>query len=165
LSAILTGSPVNPESAGCPAIVPPKEKAMEKAVRENIKVLVVDDEVGPRESLKMILKPFYHVYTADNGTDALSLMRVHKMDLVTLDLKMPGLHGTEVLQAIKRDHQDTEVVIVTGFGGLKTAVDGIRFGASDYLLKPFNITEMLTTIRRVLDRRPSVQTQPQTGTA
>jgi DNA-binding response OmpR family regulator len=46
-------------------------------------------------------------------------------------------------------------VIVTGFGGLKTAVDGIRFGASDYLLKPFNITEMLTTIRRVLDRRQS----------
>jgi DNA-binding response OmpR family regulator len=111
----------------------------------------------------MILKPFYHVYTADNGTDALNLMKANKIDLVTLDLKMPGLHGTEVLQAIKRDHQGTEVVIVTGFGGLKTAVDGIRFGASDYLLKPFNITEMLTTIRRVLDRRPSPQ--PETGTA
>lgn len=136
---------------------------MEKAVRENINVLVVDDEIGPRESLKMILKPFYHVYTADNGTDALNLMKANKIDLVTLDLKMPGLHGTEVLQAIKRDHQGTEVVIVTGFGGLKTAVDGIRFGASDYLLKPFNITEMLTTIRRVLDRRASPH--PETGTA
>jgi DNA-binding NtrC family response regulator len=128
---------------------------MEKTVRENVNVLVVDDEVGPRESLKMILKPFYHVYTAENGSDALALMKIHRIDLVTLDLKMPGLHGTEVLQAIKRDHQETEVVIVTGFGGLKTAVDGIRFGASDYLLKPFNITEMLTTIRRVLDRRQS----------
>ncbi len=128
---------------------------MEQAVRENVSVLVVDDEVGPRESLKMILKPFYHVYTADNGTDALALMKVHKIDLVTLDLKMPGLHGTEVLQVIRRDHNETDVVIVTGFGGLKTAVDGIRFGAADYLLKPFNITEMLTTIRRVLDRRQS----------
>ncbi|MFZ5877615.1 MAG: response regulator [Nitrospirota bacterium] len=133
---------------------------MEQAVRENVSVLVVDDEVGPRESLKMILKPFYHVYTADNGNDALALMKVHKIDLVTLDLKMPGMHGTEVLQAIRREHNETDVVIVTGFGGLKTAVDGIRFGAADYLLKPFNITEMLTTIRRVLDRRqapPSAQ--------
>ena len=86
---------------------------MEKTVRENINVLVVDDEVGPRESLKMILKPFYNVYTAENGTDALALMKANKIDLVTLDLKMPGLHGTEVLQAIKRDHQGTEVVIVT----------------------------------------------------
>jgi DNA-binding NtrC family response regulator len=128
---------------------------MEQAVRENVSVLVVDDEVGPRESLKMILKPFYHVYTADNGADALALIKVHKIDLVTLDLKMPGMHGTEVLQAIRRDHSETDVVIVTGFGGLKTAVDGIRFGAADYLLKPFNITEMLTTIRRVLDRRHS----------
>jgi len=128
-------------------------------VRENINVLVVDDEVGPRESLKMILKPFYHVWTAENGTDALNLMKAHKFDLVTLDLKMPGLHGTEVLQTIKRDHQATEVVIVTGFGGLKTAVDGIRFGAADYLLKPFSIAEMLTTIRRVLDRRQSAPTQ------
>lgn len=128
---------------------------MEQTVRENVSVLVVDDEVGPRESLKMILKPFYHVYTAENGSDALALMKVHKIDLVTLDLKMPGIHGTEVLQAIRRDHNETDVVIVTGFGGLKTAVDGIRFGAADYLLKPFNITEMLTTIRRVLDRRHS----------
>ena len=136
---------------------------MEQTVRENVSVLVVDDEVGPRESLKMILKPFYHVYTADNGTDALALMKVHKIDLVTLDLKMPGLHGTDVLQAIRRDHDETDVVIVTGFGGLKTAVDGIRFGAADYLLKPFNITEMLTTIRRVLDRRHS--SPPQTANA
>jgi len=136
---------------------------MEKAPRENVNILVIDDEVGLRESLKMILKPFYHVYTAENGTDALALMKANRIDLVTLDLKMPGLHGTEVLQAIKRDHRETEVVIVTGFGGLKTAVDGIRFGASDYLLKPFNITEMLTTIRRVLERRPS--SQPSIGTA
>ena len=62
-------------------------------MKERARILVVDDELGPRESLRMILKPSYDVYTAENGAAALKLVEEHPIDLITLDLKMPGLQG------------------------------------------------------------------------
>ena len=64
----------------------------------NGSILIVDDEVGPRESLRMILKPMYEVHTAENGQEAINFISQKKVDLVTLDLRMPGLSGIEVLQ-------------------------------------------------------------------
>ncbi|HEX9758960.1 MAG TPA: HD domain-containing phosphohydrolase [Nitrospiria bacterium] len=116
-------------------------------------ILIVDDEAGPRESLKMILKPFYGIYTAETGGKALQIVEKEEIDLVTLDLKMPDLHGTEVLREIKKLSGDVEVVIITGFGSLKSAVEGIRFGASDYLLKPFNVSEIVSIINRTLEKK------------
>jgi len=116
-------------------------------------ILIVDDEAGPRESLKMILKPFYGIYTAETGGKALQIVKKEEIDLVTLDLKMPDLHGTEVLREIKKISGDVEVVIITGFGSLKSAVEGIRLGASDYLLKPFNVSEILSIINRTLEKK------------
>ena len=102
-------------------------------------ILVVDDEVGPRESLRMILKPTYEVYTASNGQEALQFIRREKIDLVTLDLKMPGISGIDVLKEINKLNADIEVVIITGYGTLTNAVEAIRYGAVDFISKPFNV--------------------------
>lgn len=120
-------------------------------------ILVVDDEIGPRESLKMILKPFYKIETAENGIKALEILQEKEIDLVTLDLKMPGPNGGEVLKEIKHKNPDIEVLIITGYGSLKSAIDGIRYGACDYLIKPFNISEIVTIINKALSRRKKLK--------
>ncbi|MFY9270626.1 MAG: response regulator [Candidatus Manganitrophaceae bacterium] len=116
-------------------------------------LLIVDDEIGPRESLKMILKPFYHIETAEDGMKALEILSQKQIDLVTLDLKMPGPHGGEVLKEIRQKYPDVEVLIITGYGSLKSAIDGIRHGACDYLLKPFNISEITNIIDKALIKK------------
>ncbi|MDY7033972.1 MAG: response regulator, partial [Thermodesulfobacteriota bacterium] len=100
-------------------------------------VLVVDDELGPRESLKMILKPMFNVYTAKDGQEALEFIKEKSVNLVTLDLKMPGMSGIDVLKEIKKCNPNIEVIVLTGYGSMNTAVDALRCGALDYLTKPF----------------------------
>jgi putative two-component system response regulator len=116
-------------------------------------ILVVDDESGPRESLRMILKPIYDVHTASNGQDAINFIRRENVDLVTLDLKMPGLSGIDVLREIKKIRNDIEVVIITGFGTLANAVEAIRYGVIDFISKPFNIVEIISIAKRSIERR------------
>jgi len=116
-------------------------------------ILIVDDEPGPREALNMILKPFYGVYVASEGHQAMEVLRKTDVDLVIVDLKMPGLQGTDVLREIKREKNRVEVVILTGFGSLKTAMEAIRMGAADYLLKPYNVAEIISVINRILDKK------------
>ncbi len=116
-------------------------------------VLVVDDELGPRESLRMILKPVYPVMTVGTGEEALEIMGTHRIDLVTLDLRMPGIPGIEVLKEIKKTSPDVEVIIVTGFGTLATAVEAIRYGAMDFISKPFNVAEILSIVGKSMERR------------
>ena len=116
-------------------------------------ILVVDDEVGPRESLRMILKPIYEVHTASNGQEALQFISREKIDLVTLDLKMPGISGIDVLKEIKKLHSDIEVVIITGYGTLTNAVEAIRYGAVDFISKPFNVAEIISIVSKTVERR------------
>jgi len=116
------------------------------------RILIIDDETGPRESLKMVLKPFYDVFTANGRQDALALLQSTPVDLVTLDLKMADCHGTSLLKEIKTSCPNTQAIILTGYGTLKSAIEAIRFGAADYLLKPFQVTEILSVINRVLTR-------------
>lgn len=116
-------------------------------------ILVLDDDLGPRESLKFILKPHYNVYAAENGEQAIKILHQVPIDLVTVDLKMPGLSGTKVLEKIKRHDPEIEAIIITGFGSMETAVDGLRLGAFDYITKPFDVDQILTLIRRALDHR------------
>ena len=120
-------------------------------------ILVVDDEIGPRESLKMILKPFYNIETAEDGIKALEIIQQKEIDLVTLDLKMPGPHGGEILKQIKQKNPDIEVLIITGYGSLKSAIDGIRHGACDYLIKPFNISEIINIINKALAKKKKME--------
>jgi signal transduction histidine kinase len=116
-------------------------------------VLVVDDELGPRESLKMILNPYYTVHTADRGSQAIEMLRQYPVDLVTLDLKMPGFTGINVLEKVKQHDPDIEAIIITGYGSLDTAIEGLRLGAFDYISKPFDVNHILSLVRRGLERR------------
>lgn len=116
-------------------------------------ILVVDDEMGPRESLKMILNPYYNVHTADRGTQALEMLKKLPVDLVTLDLKMPGFSGINVLEKVKQHDPDIEAIIITGYGSLDTAIEGLRLGAFDYISKPFDVNHILSLVRRGLERR------------
>ena len=116
-------------------------------------ILVVDDEMGPRESLKMILYPYYNVYTADRGAQAIEMLKKFPVDLVTLDLKMPGFSGIKVLEKVKQHDPDIEAIIITGYGSLDTAIEGLRLGAFDYISKPFDVNHILALVRRGLERR------------
>jgi signal transduction histidine kinase len=122
-------------------------------MEERANILVVDDEIGPRESLKLILKPYYNVYTVDKATDAITMLDHVPVDLVTLDLKMPGLSGTKALEKIKQRDPDIEAIIITGYGSMDTAIEGLRLGAFDYISKPFDVNHILTLVRRALQRR------------
>jgi len=123
----------------------------------NPTILIVDDESGPRESLKMILKPFYNIETAEDGPQALGIIQKKQIDLVTLDLKMPGMQGEEVLSRIKETRPEIAVLIVTGHGTLKNAIELIRKGASGYEMKPFTITGLVMNISKTLDRKKKME--------
>jgi DNA-binding NtrC family response regulator len=116
-------------------------------------ILIVEDEAGPRKALEMILRPIYDIHTASNGKDALNVIRNQNVDLVTLDLKMPGLSGIEVLQEIKKIKPDVEVVIITAEGTLSNANKAIQYGASDFISKPFHVAEVTTVVRKSFERR------------
>lgn len=116
-------------------------------------VLIVDDEIGPRESLRMILKPNYNVYTVENGYAAVQMIQQTAMDVVTLDLKMPGLSGIDTLKEIRLIDPDLMIIIITGYGTLKTAIEAIRYGVFDYIPKPFNVPEILSIIEKSIQRR------------
>ena len=93
-------------------------------------VLVVDDETGPRDALKVILRPFFTIHSADNAKSALRVLKDQHIDLITLDQKLPDRQGIDLLQDIKQDYADIEVIIITGYGSLKSAMEGIRHGAA-----------------------------------
>jgi DNA-binding NtrC family response regulator len=116
-------------------------------------ILIVDDEVGPRESLRMILKPIYEIHTAANGDEALQIVQKENIDLVTLDLRMPGLSGIDVLREIKKIRGDVEVIVITGYGTLTNAQEAIRYGAGDFISKPFNVADIIAIISKSFERR------------
>jgi DNA-binding NtrC family response regulator len=116
-------------------------------------VLVVDDEMGPRESLRMILQPLYEVITASNGREALRFLQTGKIDLITLDLKMPGLSGLDVLREIKKMNVEAAVIIITAYGNLTNAHEAIRYGAVDFISKPYNATDILAVVRRTVEQK------------
>lgn len=122
---------------------------------ERARVLIVDDERGPRESLRMILSGSYDVSTAEGGAEALDLLRTTAVDLVTVDLNMPGMKGDELMRTIRSEFPQTEIIIITGCSSVETAVEGIRHGVFDYLTKPFDVVQVSASVERALERRQS----------
>lgn len=116
-------------------------------------VLVIDDEAGPRDALKVILRPFFNIQSAESAQAAIDVLNRQRIDLITLDQKLPDRQGLDLLQEIKHDHADIEVIIITGYGSLKSAMEGIRHGAAGYLLKPFNVTELITLVNQTLEKK------------
>lgn len=117
------------------------------------RVLVVDDEVGPREALRMILKGRYDVAIAVDGDSALGMLAKEKYDVVILDIKMPDRDGIEVLKVAKEIDQDLEVIMVTAYAAINTAREAIRHGALDYLVKPFDKTDVEKVVERGVAKR------------
>lgn len=124
-------------------------------LRGDAQILVVDDDAGPREALKTILSAYYKVETACDGEEALKRLKERSVDLVTLDMKMPGLCGVDLLKEIKRRYPDLQVIIITGFGTMDTAVEGIRQGVSDFIQKPYNMMDVLSAVKRSIQLRAS----------
>jgi signal transduction histidine kinase len=116
------------------------------------KVLVIDDEIGPRESLRMLLKPNYQVHTADSVEAGLRLLQEKHPDAVITDIRMPGTNGIDGLRRIREIDPHVAVIMLTGFGALETAQEALRLGANDYISKPFDATEMRDVISRNVER-------------
>jgi signal transduction histidine kinase len=123
------------------------------AMIERPRVLIVDDELGVRESLRAILGKDCDVVTASSGDEALKVVQGKGIDLVTLDLRMPGLGGIAVLEQIKKLDPEIEALIITGYGSLDTAIQGLRHHAFDYISKPFDCDQVRSVVQAALARR------------
>lgn len=113
-----------------------------------IQILVVDDEKGVCDLFKKLLtKEGYDVSTALSGEACLKAMKKKEPDLVLLDLKMPGMDGIEVLRRIKKINNNIVVIIVTAYGGIKSAREAMMLGAYDYITKPFDIDHVKALVK------------------
>lgn len=120
---------------------------------EKANILIVDDELGPRESLRMILKPAYNVYTAEDGYQALDIIKQQPIDLITLDLRMDGLNGIDVLKEVREHNKDIGVIIITGYGTLGTMTTANQYGVSDFISKPFNVSDVTMVVQKSLGKK------------
>jgi putative two-component system response regulator len=118
-------------------------------------ILVVDDERGPRESLRMILEPAHRVVQACSGADALEILRTESVDLLTLDLNMPGMKGEDVMRTVRSEFPRVDIIVITGAGSIESAAEGIRSGICDYLQKPFDVVHVSAAVSRALARHAS----------
>lgn len=119
-----------------------------------VQTLVVDDEKNVTDLLKIQLEEEgFGVDIANDGAVAINKVRGKRYDVILLDLKMPRINGIEVLKFAKENHPDSQVLILTGYGDIKTAVDTIKMGAFDFITKPYNFEELLVSVRNALDMR------------
>jgi len=113
-------------------------------------VLIVDDEVGTRESLRMILKNDYDVFLAKDAEEAFLYIKEHSPDVVLLDIILPDVDGLKVLEKVKQQDPDLIVIMITATKTIKTAVEAMKLGAYDYVTKPFDLDELRLIISRAL---------------
>src|SRR5579863_5968268 len=117
-------------------------------------ILIVEDEARMRRLLELDLSEAgYQTFSSADAEKGLDLLRREQIDLVLTDLKLPGLGGLEFLQAAKRLNGALPVVVMTAFGSVETAVEAMKAGASDYVLKPFSLAEMRLVVQKELDVR------------
>jgi len=116
-------------------------------------VLIVDDEVGIRESLKFILKKDYEILVAKDAEEAFLQVKNHAPDLILLDIILPDVDGLKVLEKIKQNESDAIVIMITATKTVKTAVEAMKLGAYDYITKPFDVDELRLIVSRALSTR------------
>jgi DNA-binding NtrC family response regulator len=115
-------------------------------------ILIVEDEAKMRRLLELNLgEDGFSTLSAGDAESGLKLLRENSVELVVTDLKLPGMNGLEFLQTIKRQNAAIPVVVMTAFGSVETAVEAMKAGASDYVLKPFSLSEMRMVIHKELD--------------
>ena len=117
-------------------------------------ILVVDDEPVARQSLSDILRlEGYSVNSVPNGQAAVEHVRTHPVDLMIVDLRMPGMDGLEVVQVVNQVSPETEVVLLTAFGTTESAIQALRLRIHDYLLKPASPSQVIASVKKGLTRR------------
>lgn len=117
-------------------------------------VMLVDDEVGFVETMtKRLSKRQLLVLPAYSGREALEKLEKNSVDVVILDVKMPGMDGIATLREIKKVHPLVEVIMLTGHATVETAVEGMRLGAFDYLMKPCEIEELLAKVNEAKEKK------------
>lgn len=120
----------------------------------DVHALIVDDEKNVTDLLKLQLEEAgFVVDTANDGAAGINRIEAKPYDVILLDLKMPRINGIEVLKFAKENQPDSQVLMLTGYGDIKTAVDTIKFGAFDFITKPYNFDELLVSIRNALNMR------------
>jgi len=121
---------------------------------DKIKLLIVDDEVKFLDSIaKRLELRGFDVRKATSGQEALEIVKNTRFDLALLDLKMPGMNGRDVLEALKREHKHLEVIILTGHGSVDSAVECTKLGAFSYLPKPYELEKLLEVLRQAYEAR------------
>jgi len=120
-------------------------------------ILVVDDERGVRQSFNMALKNKYHVLLAATGEKAVDILQKNSIDLILFDILLPDIDGIDLLKKFKQTDPNTEIIMITAVNDLRTAVKAIKLGAYEYIIKPFIVDEVLTLIRRALEKRHLVK--------
>jgi len=119
-----------------------------------LKILIAEDEEITLKHLSYALeKEGYKVTGVNNGIDALKKVENEEFDILIADIKMPGIDGLTLLAEVKDKYPDTEVIIITGFGTIESAVDAMKKGASDYITKPFNLDELNLKIKKIQEKK------------
>lgn len=120
-------------------------------------ILVVDDEYGVRQSFKMVLKDEYKVILASTGEEAVDLVHKNAVDLILLDILLPDVNGLELLEKLRELDSNVEIIMITAVKDIQTAVKAIRLGAYDYIVKPFDVDDVLKVIKRALEKHDLVK--------
>jgi len=120
-------------------------------------ILVVDDEHGVRQSFYMVLKEEFAVLLAGSGEEAIDIFSKNSVDLILLDILLPDIDGVDLLERLKDMDPNTEIIMVTAVKEIQTAVKAIKLGAYEYIIKPFVVDEVITVIRRALEKHNLVK--------
>ena len=125
---------------------------------EVLKIMLVDDEERFLLTTKKLLsKKGYEVFTASSGAEALENLKKQNIHVVILDVKMPGMDGMETLKEIKKHFPLVEVIMLTGHATVESAVDGLKSGAIDYLMKPADIEELIEKSEEAFEKRKRLE--------
>src|SRR5213593_3892107 len=128
------------------------EDASNQVMNPKRTLLIVDDEEGPRQSLRIVFKDDYNILLAESGNMAIEMAKQHTVDAAVLDIRMSGMSGVELLGKLKEIDPTIEVIMLTAYETIDTARQALRLGACDYLTKPFDISTMRTAIATAMER-------------
>ena len=124
----------------------------------NVHLLLVDDEERFVTTTKTLLeKRGVTTFTALNGVDAMKIMDERPIDVMVLDVKMPGLGGVEVLRKTKQKHPLVEVIMLTGHASVESAVEGLKLGAFDYVTKPCDVSDLIEKVTEAYDKKQAME--------